>query len=201
MSVATPRVLTQRSLQRGLHSCCCTSGGSAVFAPVRLGVRRAASVAVSASVGPARHTTLTTQSRAQFAQVPGKRDQEAFLSQYDPLDVLALDESCTVEEIDAAFKRLSAKYGPNGPCPDPQMVDRVFRAHEILKDPGSPYYLRAHTSEVDRQRLQFQMLPRSKRQLIQLQVGLLMILLVGLAMLVISLMMRPVKRSLRAATR
>ncbi|KAG8345866.1 hypothetical protein TRVL_03311 [Trypanosoma vivax] len=147
------------------------------------------------------NAALATQSRGQFAQVPGKRDQEAFLAQFDPLDVLGLDESCSVDDIDKAFQRLSAKYAPNGPSPDVKMVDRVFRAHEVLKDPGSPYYLRAHTSEVDRQRLQFQLLPKHHRRMLQVQVAMLMAFLVGLAVLVISLTFRPVKRTLRAATR
>ncbi|KAH9586469.1 hypothetical protein LSM04_004409 [Trypanosoma melophagium] len=175
MSVWAPRAIARCGLSRHLHSLNTANTANCV--------------------------ALTLQRRAQFAQVPGKRDQEAFLSQFDPLDVLALDSNCSVDDIDAAFKRLQSKYAPNGPNPDAKMLDRVCRAHEILKDPGSPYYLRAHASETDRQRLQFQMLPKSKRQLIQIQVGMLMVFLAGIAMLVVSLMVRPVKRSLRAATR
>ncbi|RHW67451.1 DnaJ domain containing protein [Trypanosoma brucei equiperdum] len=154
--------------------------------------------AVASLLGP---TFLRVQVRTQFAQIPGKRDQEAFLAQFNPLDVLGLNESCTVDDIDEAFKRMSAKYGPNGPTPNAQMVDRVFRAHEVLKDPASPYYLRAHSSDSDRQRLQFQLLPKRQRRLIKGQAGMLVLFLAGIAMLVISMTFRPVKRMLRAATR
>ncbi|RNF10040.1 hypothetical protein TraAM80_01776 [Trypanosoma rangeli] len=187
------RALARCGAQRGFRGC--VSRGPPPCARRSLG----ASLSVCITCVP--HTTLTAQSRTQFAQVPGKRDQEAFLSQYNPLEVLALEESCTVEEIDEAFERMSAKYGPNGPCPDAKLLDRVFRAHAILKDPGSPYYLRAHSSDSERQRLQFQLLPKSKRRLIEVQVGILLLLLVGLAMLVLSLVLRPMKRSIRAATR
>lgn len=141
------------------------------------------------------------QRRTQYAQMPGKRDQEAFLTQFDPLEVLGLESDCTVEEIDAAFERAKAKYGPKGPAADAKMVDRVFRAHEILKDPDSPYYLKAHSSQTDRQRLQFQLLPKSKRRLIEFQVCILMLLAFGVAVLAIKLCFRPMDRSLRAATR
>lgn len=144
---------------------------------------------------------LSQQRRTQYAQVPGKRDQEAFLSQYDPLEVLGLETDCTVEDIDKAFEERTAFYGPNGKMPDPKKVDRVFRAHEILKDPNSPYYSKAHTTQKDRQRLQFQLLPKGKRRLIEFQVGFLMCVLLGIALLVVELCFRPMKRSLRAATR
>nr|CCC94674.1 conserved hypothetical protein [Trypanosoma congolense IL3000] len=145
--------------------------------------------------------TLTTQVRTQFAQVSGKRDHETFLAQYDPLEVLGLEESCTVDDIDEAFKKMSAKYGPNGPSPNVKMVERVFKARDVLKDPGSPYYLRAHSSDSDRHRLQFQLLPSQQRRFIKFQAGILMSVLAIVALLVISFTFRPMKRMLRAATR
>ncbi|EPY42153.1 hypothetical protein AGDE_01770 [Angomonas deanei] len=81
------------------------------------------------------------------------------------------------------------------------MVDRVFRAHEILKDPESPYYMKAHSSQVDRQRLQFQLLPKSKRRLIEVQVGILMCVVVGLVVGTILICFQPVKKTKRAALR
>ncbi|GET89143.1 hypothetical protein, conserved [Leishmania tarentolae] len=152
----------------------------------------AASVAVSA---------LGEQRRTQYAQMPGKRDQEAFLTQFDPLEVLDLPSDSTVEDIDAAFEKAKAKYGPKGKYPDAKMVDRVFQAYEILKDPDSPYYLKAHSSQTDRQRLQFQLLPKSKRRLIEFQVCLLMLIVFGVIVLVMRLVLRPMNRSIRAATR
>ncbi|KAF8298483.1 hypothetical protein TcYC6_0075140 [Trypanosoma cruzi] len=193
MNVSGFRALARCGIQRGFNDC--LNRGLPPCA------RRSLSASLSLSITSVPHTSLFAQSRTQFAQVPGKRDQEAFLSQYNPLEVLDLDESCTVEEIDEAFKRMSAKYGPNGPCPDAQLLDRVFRAHAILKDPGSPFYLRAHSSETDRHRLQFQLLPKSKRRIIEFQVGILVLLLAGLAILVFVLILRPMKRSIRAATR
>ncbi|CBZ27624.1 conserved hypothetical protein [Leishmania mexicana MHOM/GT/2001/U1103] len=159
---------------------------------VSTGAGHAAGVAVSA---------LGEQRRTQYAQMPGKREQEAFLTQFDPLEVLDLPSDSTVEDIDAAFEKAKAKYGPNGKYPDAKMVDRVFQAHEILKDPDSPYYLKAHSSQTDRQRLQFQLLPKSKRRLVEFQVCLLMLIVFGVAVLVIRLVLRPMNRSIRAATR
>ncbi|CAG9575065.1 conserved hypothetical protein [Leishmania major strain Friedlin] len=156
------------------------------------GAVHATGVAVSA---------LGEQRRTQYAQMPGKREQEAFLSQFDPLEVLDLPSDSTVEDIDAAFEKAKAKYGPNGKYPDAKMVDRVFQAYEILKDPDSPYYLKAHSSQTDRQRLQFQLLPKSKRRLIEFQVCLLMLIVFGVAVLVMRLVLRPMNRSIRAATR
>jgi hypothetical protein len=144
---------------------------------------------------------LAVQRRTQYAQNPGKREQEAFLTQFDPLEVLGLEPDCNVEDIDAAFERMKGKYAPNGPSPDAKMVERVFRAHEILKDPDSPYYLKAHSSQTDRQRLQFQLLPKSKRRFIELQVCFLMLIVVGIAVLTVKLILRPMNRSIRAATR
>ncbi|KAG5500119.1 hypothetical protein JIQ42_04454 [Leishmania sp. Namibia] len=144
---------------------------------------------------------LSEQRRTQYAQMPGKRDQEAFLTQFDPLEVLDLPSDSTVEDIDAAFEKAKAKYGPKGKFPDAKMVDRAFRAYEILKDPDSPYYLKAHSSQTDRQRLQFQLLPKSKRRLIELQLCLLMLVVFVVAVLVIKLVLRPMNRSMRAATR
>ncbi|CAJ1027481.1 hypothetical protein Q4I30_004530 [Leishmania utingensis] len=146
-------------------------------------------------------SSLGEQRRTQYAQMPGKRAQEAFLMQFDPLEVLDLPSDSTVEDIDAAFEKAKALYGPNGKYPDAKMVDRVFRAHEILKDPDSPYYLKAHSSQTDRQRLQFQLLPKAKRRLIEVQVCVLMLVVFVVALLVIKLVLRPINRSMRAATR
>ncbi|KAG5502784.1 hypothetical protein JKF63_04552 [Porcisia hertigi] len=144
---------------------------------------------------------LGAQRRTQYAQMPGKREQEAFLTQFDPLEVLDLPSDSTLEDIEAAFEKAKAKYGPKGKYPDAKMVDRVFKAYDILKDPDSPYYLKAHSSQTDRQRLQFQLLPKSKRRLIEFQVCFLMLIVLGVAALVINLVLRPMKRSMRAATR
>ncbi|KPA79461.1 putative mitochondrial hypothetical protein [Leptomonas pyrrhocoris] len=156
-------------------------------------------VAVPCSVAEA--SPLRVQRRTQYAQNPGKREQEAFLTQFDPLEVLGLEPDCNVEDIDAAFERMKGKYAPNGKSPDAKMVERVFRAHEILKDPDSPYYLKAHSSQTDRQRLQFQLLPKSKRRFIEVQVCILMFIVFAIAVLTIKLVLRPMNRSIRAATR
>ncbi|KPI87310.1 hypothetical protein ABL78_3593 [Leptomonas seymouri] len=155
----------------------------------------------TAPLNMASASPLGVQRRTQYAQNPGKRDQEAFLTQFDPLEVLGLEPDCNIEDIDAAFERMKGNFGPNGKSPDAKMVERVFRAHEILKDPDSPYYLKAHSSQTDRQRLQFQLLPKSKRRIIELQVCVLMFIALGIAILTIKLILRPMDRSIRAATR
>lgn len=144
---------------------------------------------------------VLTQRRTQYMPVAGKRDQEAFLSQFDPMDVLGVEEGCMVEDIDAAFERLKSKYAANGATPDAKMLERVFQAHEILKDPGSPYYVRAHSSQTDRQRLQFQLLPKNKRRAIEFQVGILLCVLFMALFMLVKLCLAPMKKSLRAATR
>ncbi|EPY33554.1 hypothetical protein STCU_02160 [Strigomonas culicis] len=143
---------------------------------------------------------LQCQRRWQYAQ-SGKREHEAFLSQYDPMEVLGIEPDCNVDDIDAAFAAKKALYGPKGRSPDAKMVERVFRAHEILKDPESPYYLKAHSSQTDRQRLQFQLLPKSKRRLIEVQVGILMCIALAIGMMVVAMCFQPVQKAKRAALR
>ncbi|KAL7706416.1 hypothetical protein N2W54_007257 [Lotmaria passim] len=155
----------------------------------------------AATLSVAGASSLRLQRRTQYAQNPGKREQEAFLTQFDPLEVLGLEPDCNVEDIDAAFERMKVKYAPNGKTPDAKMVERVFRAHEILKDPDSPFYLKAHSSQTDRQRLQFLLLPKSKRRFIEAQVCVLMFIVFGIAVLTIKLILRPMDRSIRSATR
>lgn len=144
---------------------------------------------------------LVTQRRSQYMPVTGKRDQEAFLTQFDPMDVLGVETDCNISDIDEAGDRLKGKYGPNGTAPDAKMLDRVVRAYDILKDPDSPFYLRAHSSQTDRQRLQFQLLPKSKRRMIEVQVGFLMCVAFTAAFLLVKMSMQPMRRSLRSATR
>lgn len=147
-------------------------------------------------------STLVQPRRFQFSSAAtANRDQEAFLSQFDPTDVLGIDPDCTIDEIDAAFEKKKAFYAVNGPMPDAKMVNRVFQAHEILKDPNSPYYLKAHTSQTERQRLQFQLLPKNKRRLVELQVAIVMSVLFLGFVLVVKMCFKPMNHSLRAATR
>lgn len=96
---------------------------------------------------------------------------------------------------------MKGKYGPNGPCKNPKLLDRVFQAYEILKDPQSPYYARAHVSQSDRQRLQFNLLPKSQRILISIQGFFLAGIALTALVLVVVLSFLPARRSLRAATR
>jgi preprotein translocase subunit Sec63 len=144
---------------------------------------------------------LVAQKRWQYMQAPGKRDQDAFLSQFDPLDVLCLDESCSVKDIHEAHKRLTAKYGPTGPSPDTKAVEKVRRAHEVLTDPTSSYYARAHTSDTDRQRLQFEMLPKGQRKVFQFHIVGCVILIGIVACITLTMAMQPYKRVQRAALR
>jgi preprotein translocase subunit Sec63 len=146
-------------------------------------------------------TATVTQTRTQYMQSPGKRDQEAFLSQFEPLDVLCLPDTCSAQDVTDAFNRLTLKYGPQGPSPDPKMIERVRRAHEVLTDPSSPYYTRAHAGDNERQRLQFDMLPKNHKKALQLHVVLTMILVAGVAWLVIHMALKPMRNVKRAATR
>lgn len=134
-------------------------------------------------------------------QTPGKRDQEAFLAQYDPLEVLCLSDSCTVSEIDKAHERLAQKYGPGGAFPDEKMAERVRRAHEILKDPASPFYMKAHSSDMDRQRLQFELLPKREKKLLQVHIIFAACLVGGVMLLMINMMLKPMRKGMRAALR
>lgn len=160
--------------------------------------QRLAAQARAALVPPS--SALCVAARTQYAG-GSNRDQEAFLTQYDPLDVLGLDTDCTVEDIDAAFEKMKAQYAPNGPTPNAKMVDRAFRAHEILKNPDSAYYAKAHTSQTDRQRLQFQLLPKGQRRLVQGQVVVLMSFAFIIFFLTIKVCFSPITKPLRAATR
>lgn len=144
---------------------------------------------------------IATQKRWQYLQAPGKRDQDAFLSQFDPIDVLGLEESCSAADIHAAHKRLAAKYGPTGPSPDPKMLQKVTRAHEVLADPSSSYYARAHTSDNERQRLQFEMLPKREKKVFQLHIIGCCVVIFIVAVITINMALQPYKRVHRAAQR
>lgn len=144
---------------------------------------------------------LTSQKRWQYMQAPGKRDQDAFLSQFDPIDVLGLDESCSAQDIHASHKRLAAKYGPTGPSPDAKMFQKITRAHEVLTDPTSSYYARAHTSDSDRQRLQFEMLPKGQKKVFQVHIIGCIIIILIVMVLTINMALQPYKRVHRAAQR
>lgn len=168
------------------------------------GMRRAAaaSLATSSSTVPSSvASVVVVQRRTQYMQAPGKRDQEAFLSQYEPLDVLNLDETCSAKEVHAAYNRLVAKYGPQGPSPDPKMVDRVTGAYEVLKDPMSPYYIRAHATDNHRKRLQFDMLPEKQRKAVQFQVVIAAIFVACVGGLIVFMSLQPMKKVRHAATR
>lgn len=123
------------------------------------------------------------------------------MAQYQPLDVLCLGDSCSASEVHEAHKRLAAKYGPQGATPDPKMLERVNRAHDVLSDPQSPYYTRAHTSDSDRQRLQFEMLPPTNRRAIKIQVGIAGVFVACVFFMVVYMALKPMKNVKRAATR
>jgi hypothetical protein len=84
------------------------------------------------------------------------RNDESFLSQFEPLDVLGLDELAQRADVERRYVQLKSELGPQGARPDPRRLERVEQAFEILRDPKSIYYTRAVSDEEFKHRLAFQ---------------------------------------------
>jgi hypothetical protein len=91
------------------------------------------------------------------------RSDETFLSQYDPLDVLGLNEQAQRSDVERSYAEMCAEFGPQGRKPDAKRLERVQRAFEILKDPKSIYYMRAVPREDFKHRLSYQFMDSNNK--------------------------------------
>ena len=127
------------------------------------------------------------------------RSEETFLSQYDPLDVLMLNESVQRSDVEAAYTSLCSEYGPQGKRPDPKKLERVQQAYEILKDSSSIYYQRAQAREDFKHRLAYQFLDVGHRRMAQLRATFAFILLGAVFIGSLGFAFQPFKKIQRAA--
>lgn len=132
---------------------------------------------------------------------PAKREQEAFMSTYNPISVMGLDEEATAGDIEKAYVSLGEQYGPKAKKPDTKKMERIDRAYEILKDTTSPFYTKAHASDQNRQRLQLEMLPKKQQRVVQVQLFILCTMVAFGLLLFLKTAFMPMQKGLRAATR
>jgi hypothetical protein len=121
-------------------------------------------------------------SQLRFSSVfetPGKRDQEAFLYQYDPLEVLGLPPTTTSKkQVDAAFETLKAAYGEGGKMPNKNKMQRFQSAYDILLDPHSVYYTKATIDQKSRRELMVDVMPFREAFVVKSQAWMIMIVVV-----------------------
>lgn len=140
--------------------------------------------------------------RRRMDNVNGRRDHDAFLSQYDPLEVLLITESdATIEKVKEQYQLLQAKHAPDGPMPHPKQRERVLKAFEILMDSRSSYYSKARPGDDVRQKLLLQLLPPWQRILLKAQTWGMIALTFFFVASVLYHTMYPVKKAIRSATR
>ena len=94
-------------------------------------------------------------------ETPGRRDEEAFLRQYDPLDVLGLSRNTNnIKEVDSAYAKLRDEFGPKSKKPNPQKWERVEKSYKILKDYQSVYYSKQAFNDQNRRDMMLQIMPQ-----------------------------------------
>lgn len=165
-------------------------GGSTMRRSLRVVGRASVTVAPSAS-----------QRRTLYYYDPAKREQEAFMSTFNPLSVMGLDEEATAKDIEKAYTALQAQHGPKATKPDTKKMERIDRAYEILKDTTSPFYTKAHASDQNRQRLQLEMLPKKQQRIVQIQLFVLCSIVAFGFLIFLKTAFMPMQKGLRAATR
>lgn len=126
-----------------------------------------------------------------------RREQESFLAQYCPLEVLGLVEGeNSMKKVVAAYeaKKKEAKGNKH-------KTMQVERAWQVLTDPRSPYYEKAGWQQTHRQQLMIELLPTTqRRQAKAYMYGWGSFAIIGTCIMIYS-MIHPVFRIHRAATR
>lgn len=163
--------------------------------------------AVANLVAPHRGTALLlvpwTQTRhSSLYETPGKRDEEAFLYQYDPLDVLGLPASTNKKkEVEAAMEMARSLYGPKGSKPNKSKMDRCQAAYDILMDAHSVYYTKANVEQTTRKQLMVDVMPAREAYVVQVRAYIMMMIIIfGVATFIHS-MLYPTIKMARAAAR
>jgi hypothetical protein len=134
-------------------------------------------------------------------ETPGKRDQETFLAQYDPLQVLGLPHDCaSMAEVDDAFSKIKEAQA-TGKIQNPKAMKRYEQAHEILHDTTSPYYLKARLQDTNRQYLLMSAMPKNSYYLIIIQMAIYVFVGICGTTGVFYALLLPVSRMNRAASR
>ena len=104
---------------------------------------------------------VAAQRFAAMYETPGRRDEEAFLRQYDPLDVLGLSRNTNnIKEVDSAYAKLRDEFGPKSKKPNPQKWERVEKSYKILKDYQSVYYSKQAFNDQNRRDMMLQIMPQ-----------------------------------------
>jgi len=105
-------------------------------------------------------TRSVTQVHSNMETNPSRRDQESFLAQYNPMEVLGLYEG--VSDMNQVMKSYETKKKEH--MGDKVMTERLDRAFNIVTDPKSPYYERLTWQQGYRQKLMVELLPKEQRR-------------------------------------
>jgi hypothetical protein len=164
----------------------------------------------AAAPPPAASAASLLQSRRGFVQMntgsdstgagdsnSSRRDQESFLAQYCPLEVLGLYEGETsMRNIVNAYNAKKKAAAGNK-----YKTTQIERAYSILTDPKSPYFEKASWQQTHRQRLLLELMPDTQRRQAKFYMyGWGSFAIIGVCILAYS-MLHPIFRIHRAATR
>jgi preprotein translocase subunit Sec63 len=147
-------------------------------------------------------SALTAHRLASMFETPGKRDEEAFLYQYDPMEVLGLPKTTNdLAQVKDAFNKVQMDVGPNSKKPNKQRMERAQKAFDMLMDHESVYYRKSTMSDKHRRELMLQVMPRGVGLLAQANVGLFTILVIMGVFSFFYVMCYPMIKISRAASR
>jgi hypothetical protein len=126
-----------------------------------------------------------------------RRDQDSFLSQYCPLEVLGLYEGeSNLNNIHAAFAKKKAEAKGNK-----YKTTQLERAYAILTDPRSSYYEKASWQQGHRQKLLVDLLPQQQRRQVKGYMYTWSAVAVLGVLAMVYALLHPIVRIHRAATR
>ena len=126
-----------------------------------------------------------------------RRDQESFLAQYCPLDVLGLVEGeSSLRNITRAYEAKKKTH-----LGDKSSIDLVERAYNVLTDPQSPYYAKQTWQQGHRQRLLVELLPTTQRRQVKFYAYLWGSIGTVAAVMIMYAFLHPIVKIWRAATR
>eukprot|EP00672_Neobodo_designis_P003317 CAMPEP_0174864178 /NCGR_PEP_ID=MMETSP1114-20130205/57861_1 /TAXON_ID=312471 /ORGANISM="Neobodo designis, Strain CCAP 1951/1" /LENGTH=198 /DNA_ID=CAMNT_0016099265 /DNA_START=26 /DNA_END=619 /DNA_ORIENTATION=+ len=176
-------------------------------APGRVAARAPCGVSTSLSAAPSALVITTAQPstarrHASMFETGGKREQEGFLYQYDPMDVLGLTRDTEhIDEVKAAYEELKAQFGPNGTAPSKSRMQKVQAAYDILMDHESVYYTKQGVHDHHRKTLQLQVMPHGTSSLVQAKAMIMTCLVCIGAFSFFYVILFPVIKMSRAASR
>jgi hypothetical protein len=186
------------ALAGGSHCSALLYRGASAVMPSSVG-----SVAVAAGRSPSTAMQPATQMRfASMFETPGRRNEEAFLYQYDPLSVLGLPPNTNdIAVVKDAFERMKAEYGPTSKKASKTKMERIQQAYDILMDYQSVYYTKAAMDDQNRKQMMIQVMPQGTSAWTQFRAVAMTCLVAFGCFTFIYIMLWPIIKMARAASR